>query len=125
MLKSNSVVLCVYRGLDMSSEGNVFEQPSAVTPSFESELLKEIFHEDEDGIMQCDLSVFLSDDVRPEIRNFVQSNLLKMQNPLVMFDDEKLTDDERIVLSPSPSDTLASYTQRLEEYFKHENNKDS
>lgn len=125
MLKSNSAVLRVYRGLDMLSEGNVFELPSAVTPSFESELLKEIFHEDEDGIMQCDLSVFLSDDVRPEIRNFVQANLLKMQNPLVMFDDEKLTDDERIVLSPSPSDTLASYTQRLEDYFKHENSKDS
>lgn len=125
MLKSNSVVLRVYRGLDMVNEGNVFTPPSSVTPSFESELLKEIFHEDEDGMMQCDLSVFLSDDVRPEIRNFVQANLLKMQNPLVLFDDEKLTDDERLVLSPSPSDTLASYTQRLEEYFKHENNKDS
>lgn len=120
MESSNKSILAVYPPFDFQSVGNTFGVPVSTDKTFEHQLLEEIFHEDEDGIMQCDLSMFTSDKVRPEIREFISSHLMQKQGAIVpSVPADGLSDQEIIDFSPSAFDTLASYTQRLSDYFSN------
>lgn len=118
MESSNKSILAVYPPFDFQSVGNTFGAPIPTDKTFEHQLLEEIFHEDEDGFMQCDLSMFTSDKVRPEIREFISANLMKKQGAIVpSVPTDGLSDDEIINFSPSSFDTLSSYMERLSTYF--------
>lgn len=88
--------------------------------SIESQLLREVYHVDEDGIMEGDIAMLLSPKVRPEIRDFVQQNLMQLKSPVISsvpFDN--LSDDDLIALSPSPFDSYDSYLQRVNDYMRN------
>lgn len=85
--------------------------------SIERQILREVYRADEDGVMEGDIAMLLSPKVRPEIRDFIQQNLMQLKNPIVSsvpFDN--LSDEDLIVLSPSPFDSYDSYLQRVNDY---------
>lgn len=129
MIKCNDNILRCYGGLDMQDPGELSFPLTQTTETLESTLLREIYKCDDDGIFQGDLAMFLSEKVRPEVKDFIQENLLRPMSPVVSsVNTDGLTDDEIIALSPSVADTYDSYTERVRTYLdslRNEDTKDS
>lgn len=113
----------------MQDPGELSFPLTQTTETLESTLLREIYKSDDDGIFQGDLAMFLSEKVRPEVKDFIKENLLRPMSPVVSsVNTEGLTDEEIIALSPSVTDTYDSYTERVRTYLdglRNEGTKDS
>lgn len=76
-----------------------------------------------------DIAMYLSDKVNPEVRLFIESNLLKdmTSNDGLSLDQDtlnamnkNLTDDDVVRFSRNHGETKEDYALRLKDYFEHE-----
>lgn len=129
MLKDNSNILRCYGALDMQSVGEIVEPDYPSNDTIEGQILREIYSPNEDGMMEGDIAKFLSNKVRPELKEFILNNLLQSHSPVrSQLPTDGLTDDEIIALSPSVYDSFDSYSSRVRDYLNtqfHENNENS
>lgn len=98
-------------------------------------LLDMIFAVDEStGLPQGDLSVFLGDKANPEIRNFIQSQLLQERSDVhglsglsteVTNKFRELPDDDIAFFSRNHNESRQEYADRLRLYFAQEREKRS
>ena len=98
-------------------------------------LLDMIFAVDEStGLPQGDLSVFLGDKANPEIRNFIQSQLLQECSDVnglsglstdVTNKFRELSDDDVAFFSRNHDESREEYADRLRLYFAQEREKRS
>ena len=61
------------------------------------EILRGIFTVDKDGNKSGDLSLYYGQNIRPELRDFIERNLLRVQNPIKNFG---LSDEDLFALTP-------------------------
>lgn len=84
-------------------------------------ILKDIFRiNPATGLPEGDLAVFLSENTSPDVRDYVQRNLLN-ENPNIVADSSGLhglDDDTIIELTRGANETSVSYSTRVFEYLK-------
>lgn len=88
-----------------------------VEPSNDSltQLLKDIYTSDENGVLQSDLSLYLSNKVDPRIADFIRQNLMRVQK--AVNTRPELSDDDLQLLTPTSYDSVESYQGRVREFL--------
>lgn len=81
-----------------------------------SALLATLFYLGEDGVLHDCLGASLSDDVRPEIRDFISKSLMSPHQPIIQKSD--LSDDDLALLHPNENESVEMYRGRVEEFIK-------
>lgn len=84
--------------------------------SDDNDILKSIYTMSDDGIFHGDVAMFLSNEVRPELREFIKANLLQKHESIGSIPDG-LSEQDVQTLSLRPDDTFDSYSSRVRDYF--------
>ena len=78
------------------------------------EVLKEIFTVDpRSGLPRGDIQYFLSKDGNPQVKAWLESNLLQPRVTNGMSDPSKVSDDLIVEMSRKPDETTDSYAARI------------
>lgn len=106
-----------YQNLNLDEEkmSYVMNQVSDVKRNSElDEVLKEIFSVDEiSGLPKGDIQYFLSKDGNPQVKAWLESNLLSPRAKQTGADESKISDDLIVEMSRCDGETNDDYRSRL------------
>lgn len=97
--------------------------------SKQDELFDLIFQADENGLPSGDLAIYLGDNANPEIKSFIQSQLLNERSDSsdgvnmpqeVLNKFKSLSDDDVALFSRNHNESSEDYANRLRLYFAKE-----
>lgn len=86
-------------------------------------LFKALFNMDENGIVHDALGKSLSDDVRPEVSEYIRDILMRPYSP-VGRNSLNLSDDDLANLSPNIGESVEDYQSRVMSFLKPNESKD-
>lgn len=114
MRKDRYYLYAVYKGLDDVGQ-NI---PDSPLPEFDDTplglMLKEIFQVDPiSGFPRGDIQYYLSSDGNPQIKQWLENNLLKPRMILTGSSIDGVTDDMIAEFSPMKGESVDSYRSRL------------
>lgn len=102
--------------LAVADEPEVIEVESVYNPL--DEVLKEIFTVDpRSGLPRGDIQYFLSKDGNPQVKAWLESNLLQPRVANGMADPAKVSDDLIVEMSRRPDETTDSYAARVMDIY--------
>ena len=90
------------------------EDEPIVSDSSVVSLLRSIYS-CKDGELNGELTTFMSEKVRPEVREFIKNQLLKVQTPI---SSHGLSDDDLSALALKHGDTAESYHERVRTWLE-------
>lgn len=104
------------------------ELPCVETPDKNKALLDLIFASDSDGVISGDISAYMSEKTNPQIRQFIQDNLLyehPVERGLLMSTDQSnkrmfMSDDEIATYSRDDGESVEEYANRLHSMFSEQ-----
>lgn len=115
--ESQANVISRFRGKAVMPSDSVtveFDEPNVVSDKSFEDLLRKIYS-CKDGQFNGDLLTFLSENVRPEIREFIKQQLLKVQKPISSYG---LSDEDLSALALQQGDTPDSYHDRVRHWLE-------
>ena len=116
MDKSLAKYFACYKGLDLSDEGRNFPvdpKPEMVESSLKS-VLDEIFSVDpKSGLPKGDIQYYMSSDGNPQVKQWIENNLLKPRVSSGTSTPEGVTDDMIVEMSRKKGESVSDYQARL------------
>lgn len=116
MDKSFAKYFACYKGLDLSESGRNFPVdpvPEKVESSLQS-VLDEIFSVDVNtGLPKGDIQYYMSSDGNPQVKQWIENNLLKPRVSSGSSTPEGVTDDMIIEMSRQKGESVSDYQARL------------
>ena len=97
--------------------------PQTSSSDKQTALFNTLFSMDDDGFVHDALGKALSDDVRPEISEYIRNILMRPYTP-VGRNSLNLSDDDIANLSPNIGESVEDYQSRVMTFLKPEETKD-
>lgn len=91
--------------------------PQSQSSDKQTALFKALFSMDDSGIVHDALGKALSDDVRPEVSEFIRDILMRPNTP-VGRSSLNLSDDDLVSLSPNIGESVEDYQSRVIKFLK-------
>lgn len=91
--------------------------PQAPNSDKQTALFKTLFSMDDNGIVHDALGKALSDDVRPEVSEYIRDILMRPNIP-VERNSLNLSDDDLVSLSPNVGESVEDYQSRVMKFLK-------
>lgn len=115
--ESHAKTISRFRGKTVKPSDSVtveFDEPNVVSDKSIEDLLRKIYS-CKNGQFNGDLLTFMSENVRPEIREFIKQQLLKVQTPI---SSHGLSDEDLSALALQQGDTPDSYHERVRTWLE-------
>lgn len=91
--------------------------PQSPNSDKQTALFKTLFSMDDNGIVHDALGKSLSDDVRPEVSDYIRNILMRPNTP-VGRNSLNLSDDDLATLSPNIGESVEDYQSRVMTFLK-------
>lgn len=117
--ESQAKLISRFRGKPVSSKASCtveVDEPNVVTDKSIEDLLRKIYS-CKNGQFNGDLLTFMSENVRPEVRDFIKQQLLKVQKPI---SSHGLSDEDLSALALQHGDTPDSYHERVRTWLENQ-----
>lgn len=106
--------LSMYAGITPTQHNDVVDPEFIPTDSDMDRILKEIYSVDErSGLPTGDLAYYLSPDGNPQIKAWLENNLLKPRAASLGSSVDGVTDDMLAEFSKKPNESAVEYKSRL------------
>lgn len=113
-MKKNIKNLSMFAGLSVVTHNDVVDPEYVPTDSDMDRILREIYSVDEKtGLPQGDLVYYLSPDGNPQVRSWLENNLLKPRAVANGTSVDGVTDDMLAEYSKLPGESVSDYAIRL------------
>lgn len=104
------------------------KKPCVETPDKNKQLLDLIFASDSDGVISGDIFAYMSEKTNPQIRQFIQENLLyehSSERGLQMSTEQSnarmsMSDDDIAIYSRDDGESVEEYANRLHSMFSEQ-----
>lgn len=110
--------LSILQGVDVDARSEYVDPEYVMSDSELDSVLNEIFSVDErSGLPRGDIAYFLSKDGNPQVKAWLESNLLSPRAKMTGTSIEGVTDDFIAEFARNDGESIDSYRTRIASYF--------